>query len=775
MKKYCCTTSVFCQPDMGYGLRTKGSSLVWLAAVLLTSLFLSCNPSIISEKEIDLSTYQIEEGFRLEVMASEPLLTAPVAIDFDDRGRIWVLELPGYMADIDGKGENDPTGRILILDDQNGNGRMDRATPFLEGLVAPRAMLLVYDGLLYAEPPNLWYVEIDRNDQPVNKVLVDSAYVLAGNIEHQANSLIWNIDNWIYSAKSNTRYQKRGNQWVKTQTAYRGQWGMTKDHLGRLFYNDNSNQFQGDLVLPMTALNNPYLKPQHSIRLKIVEDQRLYPLHAPAINRGYLEGSLDEEGKPATATSACGPVVYGSALLGPDYYGNAFVCMPEGNLVKRNILREEGERIVGEQAWEGREFIAATDEAFRPVNLYNGPEGALYIVDLHKGIIQHRAYMSPYLRKLIEERQLDTIVGNGRILRVVPDDFDPKAMPDFKSMAVAKLVGLLDHPDVWVRDRAHQQLVWQQKRGAIPLLKQLVRRDSFSIGQVHALWILDGMGVLFFPLLQKAMAASDPHLSGLGYYLLSRADAPKDEAAYVTLAQSLMERNDPRIDLYLAATFGQLSLASDSVLWPFYRQLAARHPQSAAIAELAYSALPENENVLLETVSVVLPTDTTEWTLIGETIAQNRLDDKKNLEMLPAEDDPYLDKRQVGLNLYRRHCATCHGEDGHGIENLAPPLYESDYVSGPPKRLALIILHGLQGPIHVKGKRYEFNAPMPGLTHHPDLSDKDIVAIMTFVRNAFTTDTTYGIGGAPLEEEELAALREETPPEGSMYTEELLK
>ena len=199
----------------------------------------------------------------------------------------------------------------------------------------------------------------------------------------------------------------------KNKQPYRGQWGLTKDHLGRLFYNDNSNQFQGDLVLPMAALNNIYLRPKHSVLQQIVKDQRLYPLHAPAINRGYIKGNLDKDGKPINATSACGPVIYQGDLFGADYMGNSFVCLPEGNIVKRNIIHSEKENILGKQAWEGKEFLASTDVAFRPINLYNGPEGAMYIIDLHNGIIQHRAYMSPYLRKIIKEQQLDDHYWDG--------------------------------------------------------------------------------------------------------------------------------------------------------------------------------------------------------------------------------------------------------------------------------------------------------------------------------------------------------------------------
>ncbi|MBK8554461.1 MAG: hypothetical protein IPL65_01240 [Lewinellaceae bacterium] len=149
--------------------------------------------------EVQLDAYQLEPGFKLDLVAAEPLLNAPVAMSFDDYGRIWVLEMPGYMADLDNTAETRPVGSIVILKDEDGDGRMDQRKVFLDHLVLPRAFARVYGGLLYAEPPKLWFVEIDH-DRPGQRTLVDSLYATGGNVEHQPNGLLMNIDNWIYSA-----------------------------------------------------------------------------------------------------------------------------------------------------------------------------------------------------------------------------------------------------------------------------------------------------------------------------------------------------------------------------------------------------------------------------------------------------------------------------------------------------------------------------------------------------------------------------------------------
>ena len=161
--------------------------------LLLSGLVMACQPDI-QETAVPLDAYQLADGYSLSVVAAEPLLVAPVAIDFDAQGRIWAVEMQGYMTDLDGSEEDAPSGRIVILEDRNGNGVMDQSTVFLDGLVLPRALALVYGGLLYAEPPNLWFVTIE-DDQPGPRTLVDSLYSEGGNVEHQPNGLLLGIDN----------------------------------------------------------------------------------------------------------------------------------------------------------------------------------------------------------------------------------------------------------------------------------------------------------------------------------------------------------------------------------------------------------------------------------------------------------------------------------------------------------------------------------------------------------------------------------------------------
>jgi len=427
-------------------------------------LFLSCKNGY-DETLVSLDGYQIEDGFDLEVIAAEPLLRAPVAMDFDAAGRIWVVQMPGYMNDIRGTDEDKPTGSIKILEDLDNDGIADHAKTFLDSLVMPRALAHVYGGLLYSEPPFLYFVDIE-DDRPVNRIVVDSIYAADGNPEHQPNGLSLNIDNWIYNAKSNFRYQRKNGVWKKEPTTFRGQWGISNDNFGRLYYNNNSQQLLGDHVLPNRLIRNKHFTPKKGVSQMLTKDQRVYPLQPIAVNRGYAPGVLNADSILVNTTAAAGLVVYRGGIFPDGYDQNVFVSIPEANLIKRNVLRFNGGNTVAEQAWKDKEFLASYDEGFRPVSLYNGPDGSMYVVDMHRGVIGHHAYLSPYFRKKTEENRLDTLTDYGRILKIKPSDITVDSNLDFDSLDAKELVNLLQHKNGWIRNRAQHHLIFKEKKEA---------------------------------------------------------------------------------------------------------------------------------------------------------------------------------------------------------------------------------------------------------------------------------------------------------------------
>jgi glucose/arabinose dehydrogenase len=421
----------------------------------LDSLAFLSSPVLSPQASID--KMHIEKGFEVKLVASEPLIVAPVAINFDKQGRIWVVQMNDYMPDTLGTGEEKPTGKIVILSDKDGDGVMDDRKVFLDSLVLPRAICLIEDGILVAEPPSLWYYTI-QNDKPASKTLVDSAYAEGGNVEHQSNGLLRSMDNWIYNAKSARRYRKQGNKWLIERTHFRGQWGISQDEWGRLFYNNNSENLLGDEFGPGLGAYNENQKRVTGFNKKIVPDNSVYPARpTPGVNRGYMKGVLDEKKRLTNFTAACGPVIYTGDLFDKKYSGNAFVAEPSANLIKRNILTADGYSINGKQAYTDKEFLASEDERFRPVNLYTGPDGALYIVDFYRGIIQHKTYLTTYLKNEIKKRELTQPLNCGRIYKIVP--VASKVPLPALANDTASLLRLLYHGNGWMRNEAQQLMV----------------------------------------------------------------------------------------------------------------------------------------------------------------------------------------------------------------------------------------------------------------------------------------------------------------------------
>lgn len=460
-----------------------------------------------------MKTFKVASGFHLEVVAADPLIHNPVAMAFGPDGRIWVVEMAAFMPNPDGVGEDAKVGTIVVLEDTDGDGRMDKRKVFVDGLVMPRAFALVGDGVLVGEPPHLWYCRDTNGDGVADeKKEVASDYGVTTNPEHTANGLMRALDNWIYSANHTTRFRYEGKgQFNREPTATRGQWGITQDDVGRLFHNNNSDPLRADLVPTEYFSRNPYLTAPDGGNVGIVPaDLPIWPGRVtPGVNRGYK--TLNAEGKITAVTAACGPIIYRDALFPAEFSGNAFVCEPSGNLVKRIILSERDGVVTGRNAYEGTEFLSSTDERFRPVNLSAGPDGALYLVDMYHGILQHRIYMTSYLRKQVEERDLAAGNGMGRIYRIVADGPAPaRTRFDLTHETAAQLVHHLTDANSWWRDTAQRLLVERADPASVAPLRELVRsQTSPALGRLHALWTLEGIKQLDRGTVIAALADGD--------------------------------------------------------------------------------------------------------------------------------------------------------------------------------------------------------------------------------------------------------------------------
>lgn len=712
---------------------------------------------------IDLtSEFTLEKGFHISAVAAEPLLTSPVAIEFDEKGRIWAVEMTGYMRDIDGSDEKEPDGKISILEDTDEDGVMDHKKVFLDELVLPRAIELINGGLLYTEPPNLWWVPIE-NDQPGEAQLVDSMYSNGGNVEHAPNGLIYNLDNWIYSAKCDRRYRLRDGKWETDATYFKGQWGITNDDAGHLYYNNNSNPIYGDFVQSNQTNANPFLESKNLEKQNLAKTRRFYPSHPTLINRGYNEGSYDEEGRVKEFTSACSPLIYRGEQFRNDYYGQAFVCGPEGNLVKRFEMKTTNGEIEATPTSEGSEFLVSNDETFRPVNLNNGPDGALYVVDMRRAIIQHRAFMTSYLKELIIKNKMDSLATTGRIFRVADSTNTVKALPDLSQLPLAEWVPLLQSTNGWQRKMAQKKLIYGNDKSVVEAITLIAKDGKNPLGQTQALWTLEGMGELSADLL-TSIKTGDAAVASQVILLAKTIINSANEAALLSIFEKAVASKDFDQHLQVAHSLGGITNSKTAELW---MNLATTHVDNRVMAEALVSSIAGKETQLLSTIKQ-LQKESALVTVLNKTIDNITNDNRKELVISVSDQ---TDDRTRGFELYQMYCGTCHGMDGKGMEGLAPPLYQSEYVDGPPEHIALVMLNGLQGPITVHGKIYESALVMPGIKHNPDITDRDINDIIAFIKSGFTSKPKW----FKIKESTITALRAATADRKEMFTEAELK
>ena len=708
---------------------------------------------------VTTNEFIIDPEFEITAIAAEPLLNSPVAMSFDHLGRIWVVELPGYMRDIDGSDENAPDGKIIILEDENEDGIMDTRSVFLDNLITPRTLLHAYGGLLYSESTNLWWAKLS-DTKIIEQVLVDSLYVVGGNIEHQPNGLLYHVDNWIYSANSKARYRFKNGTWLKEPTSFRGQWGLSADQNGRLFYNNNSLPLATDYLMPNQLIDHPFQKLKFSYSQSIAADLRIHALQATAVNRGYIEGVLNEAERIKEFTSACAPFIYVGKKFKYPNQAEAFVCAPEANLIKRYQINEKDGKPIATPFYEKEEngqFLISKDETFRPINLYNGADGAMYILDLRKGIIQHRAYMTTYLRDKILDKNLDSVNGLGRIYRIQHKGFDePKAI-EWANLKAENWVNLLSTTNGYLRNLAQKRLIALNAKGTKELLEKIATDPFHPAGQIQALWTLEGLNLLTPELLTFAFMTSvnttvQSHLVRLSELF------PEKEKDFIPYFEKIIQEDASYLQFQLAARLGKSDLPKMQELWLTLAEINRNNP---AFCEALISGIFEKEEQFLNQLSPLSSPDSLS-NFIKKVIQNKAINSIQSPKFYTST---FKDDRTAGFDLFSIHCASCHGLDGEGKDKLAPPMTHSEFVSGSKDRLITLVLNGLKGPIHVNGELYDMNLVMPGLKNNPTLSDKDIADLLVFVRNSFSFSDTY------INAEDVSKWREATKDRDSLYTE----
>jgi putative membrane-bound dehydrogenase-like protein len=460
-----------------------------------------------------LQTFALPPGYRIELVASEPLIQDPILMEWDPAGRLWAIETPSYMRDIRGSGELDPTGRIVVLEDTDRDGRMDKRTIFADGFVQPRAVKVLDHGVLVGAPPDIWLLkDIDGDLRVDSKERIASGYGRQDlNVEVNANGLLWGMDNRIHLAGSAADMTLRfeNGSFTTSPSVSRGQWGVTQDDAGRIYRNNNESVVHADLVPTAYYARHPGLlrtRGSHEALTAGTGDvNAVWPARpTPGTNRAYQLGILRPNGTLASYTAACAPTVFRGDRLPRETWGNLFVAEPTANVVSRIVLSDDGAVLQARKAYDTAEFLSSTDERFRPVYLSSAPDGTLYVVDMYRGIIQQGAYMTEYLRDQVNARKLVQPTGLGRIYRIVHEG----VARDSTTMAgatPAQLLAALSHPNGWRRDTAQRLIVESGDRSFAKTLAPLATGAGDPRTRLHALWTLDGLNAIEPGMVVKAL------------------------------------------------------------------------------------------------------------------------------------------------------------------------------------------------------------------------------------------------------------------------------
>jgi mono/diheme cytochrome c family protein len=679
---------------------------------------------------------QLPPGFHIELVASEPMVQEPVAVSWDGNGRMYVAEMNTYMKDAKGTGEYEPTSRIKLLEDTDGDGKMDKSTVFIDSLILPRTILAVGDQLLVGvtNVQDIWsYRDTNGDGKADEKKMVFHNPVLdVRNLEHQNGAFYWNLDNWIYPSRDNLRYKyKNGMLHADTMVDNMiGQWGLTSDNYGRLFYSEAGPGLPAVQIQQMPAYGSLNFTDQYS-----KEFTKPWPIIGTVDAQGGREALRPEDNTLKEFTSGCGQSIYRGDRLPPDMLGDYFIPEPVGRIIKRGKVINKDGKIYIEDAYNKKDWLASADMNFRPINTYTGPDGCFYIVDMYHGIIQESEWTpdNSYLGKIIAQKELYKNRGMGRIYRVVHDGYKPDDhKPNMLNEPAAKLLTYFDYPNGWWRDMAQQLLIVRNDKTVVPALKEIATggRGSLSksagdLARIHALWTLEGMDAMDKPALLHALADTSASVRKTAVWI-SEMYIKQNNNEIIDALTKLLE--DASADVRI-----QLSLS-------------LRSYKNAKAQKMLQELLAANKNNEMMQFS---------YTTFTEAQKTKEAEERRTKNLSPADRELVTN----GATIYKQLCVTCHGEGGKGImiggkEMPAPLLAGSPRVRGDKIMNIQLLLYGLQGP--VDGKTYPNT--MPSMASN---NDKWIASVLSYIRNS----SELGNKSSVVTEEEVKTVRANSPKE----------
>ncbi|MEX2299301.1 MAG: PVC-type heme-binding CxxCH protein [Bryobacterales bacterium] len=587
--------------------RVRGRSLAFgIALVGLMFVLPGCssNSKPVPPKEA-LKTFQLPEGFRIELVAAEPNVVDPVAMAFDEQGRLLVVEMSDYPLD------PKPRGRVKRLEDRDGDGYFEHAEIFAAEMSMPTGVMPWGKGILVTAAPDILYFEDTNQDGRADVRQVVLTGFAATNPQLRVNGLLYGLDNWIYAAyprvltavryarefgdsgtplrfpehpekaavavhSQDVRFKPR--EAIVEPVAGNSQFGNTFDAWGNRFTLWNNDHVRHVVFDDRYLRRNPLLA--NPLQMFSASDHenaaKLFPI---TVDPEYIHDS--QHGR---FTSACGISAYTGGSFPPGYEASTFVCDPVHNIVHRDVLAANGPTFTARRSDDSSEFLASTDSWFRPVFTTVGPDGALYVADYHRQVVEHPEFAP---EEIVDSIPYVPDAACGRIYRVVHASAGPGRRPDLGSASPVELVRELSNPNLWWRTTAQRLLVARQDKAAAPALDELARNPDSDFGRLHALWTLQGLGTLDEALLEDALGDRSPAVREQALRLAEDVlDRPRFERAVFRL----IDDPDARVELRAA---GALAGLEGAKAFAKLQQVALRHIESPWFQTAVLSSSPQ--------------------------------------------------------------------------------------------------------------------------------------------------------------------------------------
>lgn len=546
-----------------------------------------------TEPEDAAATFRVRHGFRMELLAAEPLVTDPVAMCYDEDGRAYVIEMRDYPYTDKStdkpfveRTSDLPIGRVRLLEDRDGDGRFDKSTVFAEELSWPTGVACWQGGIYVAGTPHVWYLKDTDDDGRANVRRRVFSGFRKFNVQAVINNLKWGLDHRIYGAGASNgglieqaaaeqqpplrigRQDFRFDPRTESLELLSGgaRFGNTFDDWQNRFVCNIRNPL-AHVVLPRRYLARNRLVPfgntMHDAAaagdtLTVYRASPTEPWRAMRARRWAIDTGRNYPRSETTAdgyfTSASGVTIYRGAAYPPELRGNMFVGEVSGNLIHRQTVEPDGVTFAARRADPMSEFVASTDNWFRPVNFVNAPDGTLHVLDMYRETIEHPWSIPDDIKALVD---LESGRDRGRIYRLAPPDFETPRPPRLGAASSEQLVAELENPHGWWRDTAQRLLFERQDTTAVEPLRRLLHNSELPLARLHALWSLVGLDRLTREDLLRALGDPAP---GLREHAVRLAESRlADDAELLRRVLELAGDNDPRVRFRVAFALGEVS------------------------------------------------------------------------------------------------------------------------------------------------------------------------------------------------------------------------